>query len=76
MGAAEVWAALITSRPYQDKLSPERALQRMGELVGTVLDPAVYAALESAGKRRRSLVFLVDGKEMPQEVREWEGERS
>jgi putative nucleotidyltransferase with HDIG domain len=74
MGAAEVWDALITSRPYQEKLSPERALQRMGELVGTVLDPAVYAALESAVTRRRSLVFLVDGKETPQEVRDWEHE--
>jgi putative two-component system response regulator len=71
MGAAEVWDALITSRPYQSKLSPEQALRRMGELVGTVLDPAVYAALESAVQRRRSLVFLVDGKEMPQEIREW-----
>jgi hypothetical protein len=46
----------------------------MGELVGTVLDPAVYAALESAVTRRRSLVFLVDGKETPQEVRDWEHE--
>ncbi len=71
MGAAEVWDALITSRPYQTKLSPEQALRRMSELVGTVLDPAVYAALESAVQRRRSLVFLVDGKDTPQDIREW-----
>jgi putative nucleotidyltransferase with HDIG domain len=71
MGAAEVWDALITSRPYQAKLSPEQALRRMSELVGTVLDPAVYAALKSAVQRRRSLVFLDDGKEIPEEAREW-----
>ena len=71
IGTAEVWDALSTSRPYQEKLSPEQALRRMGELVGTVLDPAVYAALESAVKRRQSLVFLVDGKETQHEMREW-----
>lgn len=71
IGAAEVWDALSTSRPYQEKLTQEQALRRMAELVGTVLDPAVYEALEGAVKRRRSLVFLVDGKETPHEMREW-----
>jgi putative nucleotidyltransferase with HDIG domain len=72
--AAEVWDALSTSRPYQEKMTPEQALRRMAELSGTVLDPAVYSALESAVKRRRSLVFLIDGKETPHEMREWEVE--
>jgi len=76
IGAAEVWDALITSRPYQEKLSPEAALRRMGELAGTVLDPGVYAALAGAVKRRRSLVFLVDGKETSHEMQEWGGESS
>ncbi len=71
IGAAEVWDALSTSRPYQEKLTQDQALRRMAELVGTVLDPAVYEALEGAVKRRRSLVFLVDGKETPHEMREW-----
>jgi putative nucleotidyltransferase with HDIG domain len=71
IGAAEVWDALSTSRPYQEKLTQEQALRRMAELVGTVLDPAVYEALEGAVKRRRSLVFLIDGKETPHEMREW-----
>jgi putative nucleotidyltransferase with HDIG domain len=71
IGAAEVWDALSTSRPYQEKLTPEQALRRMSELVGTVLDPGVYGGLESAVKRRRSLVFLVDGKETPPDMREW-----
>lgn len=75
IGAAEVWDALSTSRPYQEKLTPEQALRRMAELVGTVLDPAVYDALEGAVKRRQSLVFLVDGKETAHEMREWGDDR-
>lgn len=71
VGAAEVWDALSTSRPYQEKLTAEQALQRLGELVGTVLDPKVFAALSEVVNRRRSLVFLVDGKEGPHEMREW-----
>lgn len=71
IGAAEVWDALSTSRPYQEKMTPEQALRRMAELSGTVLDPAVYSALESAVKRRRSLVFLIDSKDTPHEMREW-----
>jgi HD-GYP domain-containing protein (c-di-GMP phosphodiesterase class II) len=71
VGAAEVWDALSTSRPYQEKLTAEQALQRLGELVGTVLDPKVFAALSEVVNRRRSLVFLIDGKEGPHEMREW-----
>jgi putative two-component system response regulator len=63
LGAAEVYDALCTSRPYQEKMSPDQAVRRMGELAGTVLDPKVYAALADVVTRRRSLVFLdgVDG---------------
>lgn len=71
VGTAEVWDALSTSRPYQEVMNPERALDRMRALAGTVLDPHVVAALADIVKRRRSLVFLVDGKEVPQEMREW-----
>jgi putative two-component system response regulator len=63
IGAAEVYDALSTSRPYQDKMPPDQAVRRMGELVGTVLDPRVFTALAEVVSRRRSLVFLegVDG---------------
>jgi putative nucleotidyltransferase with HDIG domain len=71
VGAAEVWDALSTSRPYQEKLNAEQALQRLGELVGTVLDPKVFAAMAEVVNRRRSLVFLIDGKESPDGMREW-----
>ena len=58
IGAAEVYDALSTSRPYQEKMSPYEAVQRMGEMAGTVLDPRVYASLAEVVRRRRSLVFL------------------
>lgn len=71
LGAAEVWDALSNARPYQEALTPGEALQRMGELSGTVLDPKVFATLSDVVNRRRSLVFLVDGTEGPREMREW-----
>jgi putative two-component system response regulator len=58
IGAAEVYDALSTPRPYQNKLTPDQAVRRMGELVGTVLDPKVFTALAEVVTRRRSLVFL------------------
>jgi putative two-component system response regulator len=71
IGAAEVWDALSTSRPYQEKLTHDQALRRMGELVGTVLDPQVFAALSEVVTRRRSLTFLTDSDGTPHEMREW-----
>src|SRR5438874_48612 len=41
IGAAEVYDALSTSRAYQEKMTPDQAVQRMGDLSGTVLDPTV-----------------------------------
>lgn len=58
IGAAEIYDGLCTSRPYQEKLSPDQAVRRMGELAGTVLDPRVFSALAEVVTRRRSLVFL------------------
>src|SRR5712691_4922136 len=37
LGAAKVYDALSTSRAYQEKLSPEQAIQRMAVLSGTVV---------------------------------------
>ncbi len=61
IGAAEVYDALTTSRPYQDKLTPEQAVEHMAALSGTVLDPKVYEALATVVSRRGTLVFLDDG---------------
>src|SRR5882762_1813448 len=61
IGAAEVFDALSTSRAYQEKMSPEKAVERAADLSGTVLDPKVFEALASVVARRRTLVFLDEG---------------
>jgi putative two-component system response regulator len=58
IAAAEVFDALTTSRPYQDKMTPEQAVERLGDLSGTVLDPRVFHALTGIVGRRQTLVFL------------------
>ena len=58
IAAAEVLDALTTSRPYQEKMTPEQAVERMADLSGTVLDPRVFEALTRIVGRRGTLVFL------------------
>lgn len=58
IGAVEIYDALTTSRPYQEKMSPEQAVERLRDLIGTVLDPAVHTALQQVVARREALVFL------------------
>lgn len=58
--AAEIFDALTTPRPYQDRMPPEAAATRMRELSGRVLDPAVLEALIAVTERRRSLAYLDD----------------
>jgi putative nucleotidyltransferase with HDIG domain len=60
IGAAEIYDALTTARPYQEKMPPEVAVERMRDLVGTVIDPVVHQALEAVVRRRQTLVFLDD----------------
>src|SRR5436305_2592238 len=61
IAAVEVYDALSTSRAYQEKMTAEHAVQRMADLSGTVLDPAVYDALATIVGRRGTLVFLDEG---------------
>jgi len=65
IGAAEVYDALSTARPYQERMTADQAVRRMEELSGSVLDPAVYQALSEVVTRRRSLVFLDEAAEGP-----------
>jgi putative two-component system response regulator len=60
IGAVEIYDALTTSRPYQEKMEPATAVERMRDLTGTVLDPEIHRALEAVITRRRALVFLED----------------
>jgi response regulator RpfG family c-di-GMP phosphodiesterase len=60
IAAAEVFDALSTPRPYQERLAPEAALARLAELAGTALDPEVCRALADVVRKRQTLVFLED----------------
>lgn len=62
LAAAEIYDALTTARPYQEKMPPDVAVERMHDLASSVLDPAVYKALEAAVRRRQALVFLDDAR--------------
>jgi putative nucleotidyltransferase with HDIG domain len=63
IGAVEIFDALTTSRPYQEKMPADTAIERMRDLAGTVLDPAVHSALESVIRRRQALTFLEDAED-------------
>jgi putative nucleotidyltransferase with HDIG domain len=58
IGAAEIYDALTTARPYREQLTPELAVERMGEVRGTVLAPEVHQALSAVVDRGSALVFL------------------
>ena len=62
LAAAEIYDALTTARPYQEKMPPDVAVERMRDLANSVLDAAVYRALEAAVRRRQALVFLDDAR--------------
>jgi putative nucleotidyltransferase with HDIG domain len=52
IGAVEIFDALTTRRPYQQIMTPRRALVRLADLAGTVLDPAIPPAVAAAVERR------------------------
>lgn len=58
IGAAEIYDALATARPYREQLTPELAVERMHELIGTVLAPEVHQALTAVVDRGKALVFV------------------
>lgn len=62
IGAVEIYDALTTARPYQERMPPELAVERVRDLVGTVIDPAVHGALEAVVSQRQALVFLDDAR--------------
>jgi len=60
VGAAEVYDAMATARPYREQLTPELAVERMRGLNGTVLAPEVHQALSAVVDRGKALVFVAD----------------
>jgi putative two-component system response regulator len=60
IGAVEIYDALTPSRRYQEKMVPELAVERLRDLIGTVVDPQVHRALQAVIARREALIFLDD----------------
>jgi HD-GYP domain-containing protein (c-di-GMP phosphodiesterase class II) len=60
VGAVEIFDALTTARPYQEKMPADTAVERMRDLIGTVMDDRVHGALEAVVKRRQALTFIDD----------------
>jgi putative two-component system response regulator len=60
IGAAEVYDALATARPYREQLTPELAVERMHGMTGSVLAPEVHQALSAVVERGAALVFVAD----------------
>lgn len=58
LAAADAYDALTSRRAWRDPLSPEAAIEFLGERAGTLLDPAVYTALRTVVMRRKTLQFL------------------
>jgi HD-GYP domain-containing protein (c-di-GMP phosphodiesterase class II) len=60
IGAAEVFDAMVSHRPYRPGLPESAALERVQHLAGTVLDPVVIEAMVAALRNPQRLAFLPD----------------
>ncbi len=58
--ASEIYDALTTTRPYQEKLEPEEAVDRMRTLEGRVIDPQIMEAVLGAIEQHQALIFIDD----------------
>ena len=58
MGTVRPGASSRTETASADSL----AIERLRDLVGTVLDPRVHRALQAVVARREALIFLDDGR--------------
>jgi HD-GYP domain-containing protein (c-di-GMP phosphodiesterase class II) len=61
IGAVEIYDALTTSRPYQEKMDSHFAVERLGDLIGTMIDPEVHRALAAVVNRHQVLTFVDEG---------------
>jgi putative two-component system response regulator len=58
IGAAEIYDALTTTRPYKTSTTPEEAIERMETLRGSALAPEAFNALAAIVQSGRALVFI------------------
>jgi hypothetical protein len=63
IGATEVFDALTTSRPYQERMQPDLAIEHMRELVGTIIGAEEFKAMTAVASQRQTLVFIADDTE-------------
>jgi len=63
IGAAEVFDALTSSRPYQERMEPDQAVEHMRGLAGTTTGPEEFEAVAAIAGRRQTLVFIEDESE-------------
>ncbi|HEX5387528.1 MAG TPA: HD domain-containing phosphohydrolase [Gemmatimonadales bacterium] len=63
IGAAEIYDALTTSRPYREATTAAGAVEQMRGLVGRALSPEAFDALANTVERRRALVFIDGGRD-------------
>jgi putative nucleotidyltransferase with HDIG domain len=63
--AAEIFDAITSPRPYQERLTPEEGADQLRKLAGTKLDPDVVEALARVVERQKALVFVTDMEEAP-----------
>ncbi len=59
--AAEIFDAITSSRPYQEPMTAERAMDLMYRLAGETLDRRVVDALAQTVKRHRTLIYVDEG---------------
>jgi putative two-component system response regulator len=77
IGAAEVYDALTTARPYKSATTPEEAIERMGTLSGAAIAPEAYEALVRIVQDGRALIFIGEDAgalptlEAPDGVEQW-----
>ena len=77
IGAAEVYDALTTARPYRTATVPEEAIERMGTLSGAAIAPEAYNALVRIVQDGRALIFIDEDAgalptlEAPDGVEQW-----
>jgi len=60
IGAVEIYDALTTARAYQQTMKPDRALARLTDLAGTVIDPSLPPAFAAVVTRRDPLLLAGD----------------
>lgn len=56
--AADAFDALTSKRAYREPMSPHETVEYLSTHVGTLLDPAVYAALRQVVLQRKALLYI------------------